>query len=79
MKKQTLKAGTKIVLHGSPSIGGFAAVAPEHATIGRWIRKINGPIVNHAGYSLTNSGWHIVVFKDGGKLLIHESRFDVIK
>ena len=61
-----MKAGTLIELHGTPAIGGMPAVAPERAVIVR---------------SNTNAampGWHAVRFADGGKLLIHESRFRII-
>lgn len=66
---QTLKAGTRIELHGTPACGGFPSVPPEKATIGRWNTRRNGP---------TNPGWHLVRFDDGGQLIVHESRFRVI-
>jgi len=68
MTAQTIKAGTRIEMHGTPAMGGFAAVAPEQAKIARWT-AISGPI---------EPGWHIVQFADGGKLCVHESRFRVI-
>lgn len=67
---QTLKPGTRIELTGTPSVGGFPAVSPEAATIGKWTAKVNGP--RH-----TLPGYHKVVFPDGGALLVHESRFRV--
>lgn len=67
-----MKPGTKIVLHGTPSFGGFPAVAPEPATIVRWNERINGP-------RATMVGWHIVRFSDGGRLCVHESRFTISK
>jgi len=73
--KQTLKAGTRIELCGTPAMGGFAAVNPERATIARWTAT-NGPIKNHV--SPTNGGWHIVKDTDGGKRCVHESRFRII-
>jgi hypothetical protein len=81
---QTIKAGTRIELHGTPAMGGFPGVAPEQATIGRWT-KANGPMKNDIGHwdGTThvypgNPGWHVIVFADGGKLLAHETRFRVI-
>ncbi len=71
---QTIKAGTRIELHGTPACGGFPGVAPEVATVARWT-SVNGPRKN---YTHDNSGWHIVKFSDGGKLCVHESRFRVI-
>ena len=68
MTTQTIKAGTRIELHGTPAMGGFQAVAPEAATIAR-IRPENLP--------LPGIGWHIVKLSDGGKLCVHESRFRV--
>lgn len=75
MTNQTLKAGTRIELHGTPACGGFPGVAPEQATISRWMAR-NGPIKNHV--SPTNPGWHVVKFDDGGCLLVHETGFRVI-
>jgi hypothetical protein len=73
---QSIKAGTRIEFHGTPAIGGFPAVAPEGATIGRWIRK-NGSIKNHI--NPTCGGWHVVKFDNGsGTLIAHESRFRII-
>ena len=66
----SLKAGTRIELHGMPAFGGFPGVVPEQATIARWT-KISGP-------RATMPEWHIVKFSDGGKLCLHESRFRVI-
>jgi hypothetical protein len=43
---QTLKAGTRIELHGTPAFGGFPGVAPEQATIARWT-TVCGPLKNH--------------------------------
>ena len=71
---QTLKAGTRIELHGTPAFAGFPGVSPEQAKIARWT-AVNGPIKNHV--SPTNGGWHIVQFADGGKLCVHETRFRV--
>jgi len=72
---QTLKAGTRIELHGTPAFPGFPGVAPERAVIARWTAA-NGPIKNHV--SPTNGGWHIVRYSDGGTLTVHESNFRVI-
>jgi len=55
MTTQTIKAGTRIELHGTPAMGGFQAVAPEAATIAR-IRPENLP--------LPGIGWHIVKLED---------------
>lgn len=71
----TLRSGTRIELHGTPAMGGFPGVPPERAIIARWT-KINGPIPNHVSFG--NGGWHVVKFEDGGKLVIHETRFRVI-
>lgn len=73
MTKQTLKAGTRIELHGRAAFPGFPGVAPEAATIARWT-KANGPVKNHV-HEL--SGWHIVQFTGGGALCVHESGFRV--
>ncbi len=73
---QTLRAGTRIELHGAPAMGGYPAVPGEQAVIGRWNTKISGPIKNHV--SPTNGGWHVIKFADGGSLLSHETRFRVI-
>jgi hypothetical protein len=73
MSSQTLRAGTRIELHGTPACGGFPGVKPEPATIARW-SAVNGPIKNHV--SPTNGGWHVVRFADGGKLC--ETRFRVV-
>jgi hypothetical protein len=67
---QTLKAGTRIELHGTPAFLGFPGVAPERARIERW-PTTNGP---HEAMP----GWHIVRFTDGGRLCVHESRFRVV-
>jgi hypothetical protein len=67
-----LKCGTVIEIEGSPAIGGHPAIPPERATIGLWRRDINGERVGH----LTE--YHVVRFADGGRLLIHESRFRVV-
>ena len=68
----TIKAGTRIELHGTPAIPGFfPGVAPEKATIARWTAA-SGP----RGGKM--EGWHIVKFADGGKLCVHESGFRVI-
>jgi hypothetical protein len=76
--KQTIKAGTRVQLHGTPAMGGFPAVPPEPATIARWT-KVSGDVPNHlTPASPTNGGWHVVQFSDGGKLLAHETRFRVI-
>ena len=71
---QSLKAGTRIEVRGTPACGGFPGVDPEGATIKRWTAK-NGPIKNHV--SPTNGGWHVVAFDSGGCLLVHESGFRV--
>jgi hypothetical protein len=63
-----MKPGTKIVLKGFPSMGGFPAVPPESATVARWNVEINGHRMD---------GWEIVKFRDGGKLCVHVSRFDL--
>ena len=73
--KQTIKAGTRIELHGTPAIGGFPGVAPERAKVARW-SAVNGPLANHVGPG--NGGWHIVQFASGGRLCVHESRFRVV-
>ena len=65
MTNQTLKAGTKIEMHGNA----------ELATIARWTKR-NGAIKNHV--SPTNGGWHVVRFEDGGSLCVHEEAFRVI-
>lgn len=72
MPIQTIRAGTRIELHGTPALG----VPPEQATIARW-RKANddGSGVNHVR---GNPGWHVVRFADGGGLMVHETRFRVI-
>lgn len=70
---QTLKAGTRIELHGMPALGGFAAVTPEPARIARWTSS-SGPVNRVNG----GDGWHIVRFADGARLAVHESRFRVI-
>lgn len=70
----TIRAGTRIELHGTPAFPGFPGVAPEKATIGRWITRVSGPREEFPG----GPGWHIVNFDDGGGLIIHESRFRVI-
>lgn len=67
----TLKAGTRIELHGTPAMD----VAPEQAVIARWTAR-NGAIRNHV--SPTNGGWHIVKFADGGQLCVHETNFRVL-
>jgi hypothetical protein len=64
-----LKHDTLIELYGTPSIGGFPAVAPEMAKI---VRPRKGE-----GTPLGLTGWHIVQFADGGRLCVHESRFRV--
>ena len=71
----TIKAGTRIEFHGTPAMGGFAAVVGEQAVIGRWIKHISGPVPNHVG---PDGGWHVVKFADGGMFLAHETRFRVI-
>jgi hypothetical protein len=64
-----LKHGTRLLVHGSPSMGGFPPVEAEPASIVKWNRRVNGP---------PREGWHIVRFdKDGGQLCMHESRFTV--
>ena len=63
-----LKSGTRIELHGTPSIGGFPAVAPELATIVKG-RKAWGEVPD---------GYHRVKFVDGGILCVHETRFRII-
>lgn len=63
-----MKSGTRIELLGTPSIGGFPAVPPELAKIDR-PRAENLPMP---------PGYHLVRFGDGGKLLVHESRFRVV-
>ena len=70
----TLKAGTRIEMHGTPAFPGFPGVAPESATICRWM-AVNGP---KDGPFSPATGWNIVKFQDGGKLCVHESRFRVI-
>ena len=66
----TIAHGTRVETNGFPSIGGFAAVAPETARIVRWRPKVNGERME---------GWHIIKFDcDGGMLCMHESRFRVI-
>jgi hypothetical protein len=73
---QTLKAGTRIELKGTPALGGFSAVAPQRATVCRWT-SISGPIRNHI--NPTSGGWHVVKFDNGeSRLLCHETRFRVI-
>lgn len=67
----TLKAGTRIELHGTPAFPGFPGVAPESATIGRWLKYVSGP-------RETMPGWHVIKFDTGGKLLVHETGFRVI-
>ena len=71
-----LKPGTRIELHGTPSVPefGFPGVAPEQAVIARWT-AVNGLQKNHVNGS---PGWHIVRFADGGKLCVHESRFRIV-
>lgn len=69
--RQTLRAGTRIELNGTPSLN----VPPEAATIAKWTAR-SGAIKNHV--SPTNGGWHIVKFADGGSLCVHETRFRVI-
>ncbi len=71
---KTLKSGTVIELHGTPSLGGFPAVAPERATVCLWVERINGPRADPR-----MDGYHVVRFQDGGRLCVHESRFDVVK
>lgn len=68
----TIKAGTRIELFGTPSLG----VPSEMAKIGRWNTKIHGPIPNHV--TRTNAGWHVVRFSDGGSMVIHQTRFRII-
>lgn len=75
-RKQTIRAGTRIELFGTPAMCGFPAVPVEQATIARWT-KINGPVPNHGGAYNNNPGWHVIKFADGGMLLCHESRFRV--
>ncbi len=41
---------------------------PEFAKIGRWL-KVSGPRIE---------GYHVVVFSDGGKILMHEGDFRLI-
>jgi len=65
-----MRAGTRIELHGTPAMGGYAAVPPEAAIIGRWVAKRHGP-------RSAMPGWHVVKFSDGGALLVHESGFRV--
>jgi hypothetical protein len=69
------KAGTRIEMHGMDAFPGFPGVAPEHAVIGRWVERINGP---RDGKISPANGWHVVKFADGGCLLSHETRFRVI-
>ena len=64
-----LKAGTRIELHGTPAMGGFAAVAPEQAIVVR---------PRAESLPLPGADWHIVKFADGGKACVHKSRFRVI-
>lgn len=74
--KQTLPTGTRIELNGTPAMGGFPAVAPEKATIGRWSRSCDdGTGINNIR---GRNGWHIVRFSDGARLMCHESGFRVI-
>lgn len=68
MTNHTIKPGTRIELHGTPSFPGFPGVAPEAATIER-PRKVNLPML---------PGYHLVRFTDGAKLCVHETRFRVI-
>lgn len=67
--KSLLKPGTRIEMNGFPAVGGFAAVAPEMATIAQ-PRKEELPLPE---------GWHIVKFAGGGKLCVHETSFRVIE
>lgn len=68
MSAALLRTGTKIEMLGSPAMGGFPAVEPEHAVIARW-RKVSGPRIE---------GWHTVKFNSGCCLLVHEGAFRVI-
>ena len=74
-QKQTLRAGTKIEMSGMQPFPGFPGVPAETAKICRWTLR-NGPIPNEVR---GNGGWHIVEFKDGGRLCVHESRFQVVQ
>jgi len=74
--KQSIKAGTRIELLGTPAMGDFPAVPPEAAVIGRWTAR-NGAHVNRV-HKDGEAGWHVVRFADGGGLMVHESRFRVI-
>lgn len=65
-----LKTGTRIELYGTPAFPGFPGVAPEQAKIGRWTAR-NGDRNRLPGY-------HLVVFSNGGRLLVHETSFRVI-
>jgi hypothetical protein len=67
-RRETMKTGTLIELHGTPAMGGFPMVAPERAKIARRTRKMGE----------LPTGYHPVRFADGGSLLVHESRFRVI-
>jgi hypothetical protein len=69
---QTIKAGTRIELNGTPAMGGFPGVSPETAVIGQWRKSVSGPRDGRM------AGYHVVKFADGGKLLVHETRFRVI-
>jgi hypothetical protein len=74
---QTLKAGTRVEIHGTPAFPGFPGVAPVGGTILRWTR-VNGPEKNRARRG-GEAKWHIVRFDDsGGALCVHESNFRVV-
>ena len=59
----TIKCNRNYMTTGTPSFGGFWAVAPERIKV---LRRDN----HHQGE------WYIVRFDDGGKLCMHESRID---
>ena len=63
-----LKSGTRIELHGTPAFPGFPGVVAEQALIARAGKRRQS----------LPAGYHVVKFKDGGMLCVHESRFRVI-
>lgn len=72
---QSIKAGTRVELKGTPACGGFPGVPPESGTVKRWTAR-NGPITNHAGPD--NPGWHVIALDAGGTLIVHETGFRVL-
>lgn len=67
MTDTALTPGTEIEVHGLDMAFNDTW---EPAVIGRWNTKISGPRDAVPGY-------HTVIFRDGGKLLVHESSFRI--